>query len=74
MVGVLPVDLRRAEHRRRHQSQRGRTMNCKASGGRPFLYILVFLAVLNSCDASNEARRTADNLKRISDLIEAPKP
>jgi hypothetical protein len=35
------------------------------------LYVMVFITMLNSCDASTDAKKTADALKRIADAIPA---
>jgi hypothetical protein len=35
------------------------------------LYVMVFITMLNSCDASTDAKKAADALKRIADAIPA---
>jgi hypothetical protein len=41
---------------------------------RPGLYVMVFLALMNSCDAATEARRAGEALKRIADTVSAAQP
>lgn len=43
---------------------------------RPGLYVMVFLTMLNSCDASDEASKANRELKRIADAVitQAVKP
>jgi hypothetical protein len=37
------------------------------------LYVMVFFCLLNSCSASTDAKRAADELKRIADAVIAQK-
>jgi hypothetical protein len=40
-----------------------------AQTSRPGLYVLVFLILLNSCDAADKANQSVNALKRIADSV-----